>query len=233
MTFQVGMRCAEGVVLCSDKKHSNLKGFRHGRIAPKIYVHASEGLAYCSSGDDLCNVFTELIRQENRVNALADQPWVDVKQALTDCVTKARKQEADFRAERDASRVRALTPQCFGGSTMLVFKGESISLWNVRTDAQVPWPVMVNEGTLDIGGDTASPASFFLSHYYHQTDGTIASFLPLAAHTVLMAKGEFVEGLEIGLFTRDRFGLLGETELAPLIERSESLDEAILKALRG
>ena len=233
MTFQIGMRCPEGVVLCSDKKHSNLMGFRHGRIAPKIYVHENEGLAYCSAGDDLCNVFTEAVRKENTANPLADRPWMDVKQVLADCVGQAKKQESDFRIERAEGRMRTSTPQCFGGNTMLVFRGESISLWVVRTDAQVPWPVMVDEGALNIGGDTSSPASFFLSHYYPQIEGTIAAFLPLAAHTVLMAKGEFVGGLEIGVFTRDRFDLLSEAELAPLVERSGSLTESILKAIRG
>lgn len=233
MTFQVGMRCAEGAVLCSDKKHCNLMGFRHGRIAPKIYVHESEGLAHCSSGDDLCNVFTEIVRQENRTKPLADRPWMEVKQVLAECVKQAKQQEAHFRMERAESRMRASTPQCFGGNTMLVFRGESICLWMVHTDEQVPWPILVDEGRLEIGGDASNSASFFLSHYYPQIDATVAAFLPLAAHTVLMAKGEFVEGLEIGVFTRERFGLLSEAELAPLIKGSDHLDDSILKAIKA
>ena len=67
MTFQVGMICPEGVVLASDRKHTNPIGFRHGRLSPKIDFHESENLAYCSAGDEFCNGFTKVVRESNRL----------------------------------------------------------------------------------------------------------------------------------------------------------------------
>jgi hypothetical protein len=224
MTFQVGMFCSEGVVLASDRKHTNMGGFRHSRIAPKIYVHDSEGLAYCSAGDDLCNVFTEIVRTENRKTCFAGREWLEAKQALIDCVLQARQAEDRFRNERKLTWAKDRTPQCIGGNTLLVFRDDkSFALWTVNTQAQSPWPELVEMNRLEVAGDANNPSIFFLAHYFPKIEPTVQAFLPLAVHSILMAKGEFVEDVEVGVFTRERFGILSEQELAPLIKRSDSL----------
>jgi hypothetical protein len=64
MTFQICMATAEGVMLASDRKLTNLNEVRFGRLIPKIEVYEKENFAHCSAGDDFCEIFTETIREE-------------------------------------------------------------------------------------------------------------------------------------------------------------------------
>jgi hypothetical protein len=47
-----------------------------------------------------------------------------------------------------------------------------------------------------------------------------------------MAKSDNVEGIQIGIFTKNRFGILTVDEMKPYIELSEGIDSEILKRLK-
>lgn len=233
MTFQVGMVSANGVLLASDCKLTNLLGYRHGRLTPKIEVYESENFAHCSAGDAFCDTFTNVVREElaKGTTNFATDPFSEVKRALVSCVNIARTKEADFRQKRSEISGRQ-SQACVGGNTLLVFRnGSTVALWTVETLAQYPNPMQVGVGDRAVAGDTNSPAVFFLERYFHQVPNTMKSLIPLVAHTVLMAKGDFVEGLQVGIFTSDNFRTLTNEELKPYFALSEELDSGILKRL--
>jgi hypothetical protein len=58
------------------------------------------------------------------------------------------------------------------------------------------------------------------------------ALVPLAVHAVLMAKCDFVEGIQVGLFTREKFAVLTDEELKPHIELSKEIDTDIVGKLR-
>jgi len=234
MTIQIGMLCAEGVLLVSDRKMTNLVGFRHGRLAPKIEVYENENIAHCSSGDGFCDTFTNVVRKEASKGAtFAEGSFLEVKQALIECVHKARASEKEFRQTRSEMLGRKPLPECVGGNTLLVFRGDGVvTLWTVDTTPQYPNPVPIRIGERAVAGDTNSPAVFFLERYFHKVPSTIAGLIPLAVHTVLMAESVFVEGLEVGVFTQDIFRTLTDEELKPAIESSKKIDSYISKVIR-
>src|ERR1039458_1372259 len=113
---------------------------------------------------------------------------------------------------------------------MLVFRGSrGVSLWTVDTQAQIPSPLPVDIGSGPVVAGDNSPAIFFLEHYFHQVPNTLESLTPLVAHAVLMAKGEYVEGLQIGICTKKTFRTLTEDELKSYVELSGNIDSGILE----
>lgn len=231
MTFQIGFSAPEGVLLASDCKNQNLVGYRWGMIAPKIKVHENENLAYCSAGDDFCNAFTETIREEIRKNALRFVEG-EVEDAITQCVYTAREKHSAFCREHTLLAPRRVVPTCIGGTTMLVFRrNEAVTLWTVETSLATPTITPVSIGWVP-AGDLNNSAVYFPYWYFDKLPNTLASLIPLAAHTVLMAKSSNVEGLQIGVFTQNRFGLLTDEELKPYITLSGEIDSEILRRLQ-
>jgi len=115
---------------------------------------------------------------------------------------------------------------------MLVFRGEgSVTLWTVDTSKVVPIVMPVPMGASAWGGDTNNPSIFFPHWYFNKIPNSLASMVPLAVHTVLMAKSDNVEGIQVGVFTKNRFGMLTSEELKPYIELSERIESDILKSL--
>jgi len=231
MTFQIGFSTPEGVLLASDLKNVNLGGFRWGISAPKIKVHESENLAYCSAGDDFCNVFTETIREEIRKDALRFVQG-EVEDAIMQCVYAAREKESVFCGKHTPQSPRRVVPTCIGGTTMLVFRRNgTVTLWTVETSRVVPtiMPVSIDWA---LAGDSGNPAAYFPHRYFDKLPKTPASLIPLAVHTISMAKNDNVEGVQIGVFSKDRFGLLTDQELKPYIALSDEIDSDILKRLQ-
>jgi hypothetical protein len=225
MTFQVGMACADGVLLASDRKLTNIVGYRHGRLTPKIEVYENENIAHCSAGDGFCDTFTNIVREharDGKVN-FAEGSFLHVKEALGECVLQARTKEKGFRDSASAGRNHPL-PECVGGRTLLVFRGRGVvSLWSVDTNAPYPNPLPVGIGD-KVLSDGQSAAVFFLEHYFYKVPNTLNALIPLAVHTVLMAKNDFIDGLQVGLFTPDTFRTLTEEELKPFVDLSNGLD---------
>jgi hypothetical protein len=229
MTFQVGAARSDGIILGSDRKLTNISGYRHGRMSPKIEVYESDGFAHCSAGDGFCESFTNVVHAEIKAGRdftdLTKNTLLDVRQALVDAVIAARSKEKEYRAELQRGQAVTQLPVLMGGTTMLVFRGKGdMMLWRVDTLSATPNAAWVDIGEITIAGDTNSPAVFFPEHYFHKLPNTVTASIPLVAHTVLMAKGDFVDGLAIGVFTPKIFKVLSESELKPFIEFSKQLD---------
>jgi hypothetical protein len=115
---------------------------------------------------------------------------------------------------------------------MLVFRGHSgVTLWTVDTLALRPQIIQVDCDRWVPHGDTISPAIFFPHTYFRQIPMNPKALIPLAVHAVRMAKSDYVDGVQVGIFTQDKFELLNDDELKPHIELSEQLDSEILKRL--
>src|ERR1017187_498055 len=153
--------------------------------------------------------------------------------SLQNCLKQARIEEAEYVKKANSVRFRTPTVECIGGTTMLVFRGKkSVSLWKIETMRPYPIPMLVEPNNCVMSGDTNSPAVFFAQHYFPKVSLDLNAMMRLAAHTVLMAKSANVEGLEIGVFTQDRFELLSDQELKPYITLSDEIDSEILKQLQ-
>lgn len=235
MTFQLGIVVDGGVLLASDRVLANVNGPRLTFQAPKIIVHEKLGFAHCSAGDDFCGTLTKLVRNELEAGAadFADGEPEAVMTSLENCVRKARIEEAEYVKKTNRSRFRTQAVECVGGTTMLVFRGgKKVSLWKIETMRPYPEPTRIEPNSCVTSGDTNSPAVFFADHYFPKVSPDLNAMKRLAAHTVLMAKSKNVEGLQIGVFTQDRFGLLTDDELKPLITLSDEIDSEILRRLQ-
>jgi hypothetical protein len=234
MTFQLGIVTDDGVMLASDRLITNLSGVRHSFQAPKITVHKDQGFAHCSSGDEFFETFTAIIRQEidkKTVDFVEGDP-MEVCRVLTECVNQARREETENARKQNAFPGRSTAQECIGGNTMLIFRGErGVALWKVETLRPYPSVTQILPGNCIIGGDPNSRAVFFVDWYFPRVPYTLEAMIPLAVHTVLMAKDRYIDGLEIGLFSLNTFGTLKESELKPYIELSERIDSEILKRL--
>ncbi len=234
MTFQIGMVSPEGVLLASDRKITNLMGYRFGRQTPKIEVYETENIAHCSSGDGFCETFTTVVRDQAKAGKqFSGTSFIEVRQALIECVYIAREKEQQYRQSLAQQAVAvSLPPICTGGSTMLVFRKDGlVTLWTVDTLAASPTASPVDAADKAIAGDTNSPAVFLLEKYFDRVPNNLVAMIPLAVHAVLMAKSDFVEGLAVGLFTRKTFRILTTKELKPFVRRSKQLDSEVLKLL--
>jgi hypothetical protein len=230
MTFQIGMVAENGILLASDLKKTNTTGFPHGWQTPKITADEKRNFAHCSAGDELCNTFTTLVRDEiDKGINFGDESYYSVQEALSRCVKKAYIMQK--RNINETSVGRTPTPKCSGGITLIVFRGkDNIALWMVDTRGAVP-----NVEQLCIGSSRATgvnnSAIFFLDRYFREIPNDLDALIPLAVHTVLMAEGDTVGGLEIGLFSRNRFGVLDGEELRPYRKLSKEIDIEILNRL--
>jgi 20S proteasome alpha/beta subunit len=231
MTYQVGLVTTEGVLLASDRQYSDPFLMANRPRSPKIHVHERENLAYCSAGDMLCEEFVKRIRKHNKEQMLADREIEDVRDVLALCAEEAKSEAARFR------EAHPYMPQLFGGNTFIVYRSaESIRLWTIKTQDQTPNPSIIDIDSDPIAAGANSPAAFFTNRYFERLPKKMAILLPLVAHTVLMAESESVKGIQIGIFTRDKFRIMDAKELKPLIRLSRKLskemDSLVLSALR-
>jgi hypothetical protein len=234
MTFQLGIVTDKGVILASDCLLMNMSGARLSYQSPKITVYKEYGFAYCSSGDAFCETFAEKIRQEivKKTIDFADGEPMEVSTSLAECVDRAHEEETGFAKQYNAFPGRRPMAECMGGSTMLVFRGkERVALWRVNTLRPYPSAEPIIPGSCIVGGDGGNPAVFFPSRYFRNVPNTLRALLPLAVHAVLMAKSDYVDGLQVGVFSLDTFRCLDENEIKPYIEQSQALDLEILRRL--
>jgi hypothetical protein len=241
MTFQIGIVTTEGVLLASDRKMVGGKVFRHSIQAPKIMVYEHLGFAHCSAGDDFCDTFTGEIAKamEKTPTQFTNCDSLKVHRALSECLERARDKETEWRNKQGGLSGRISLPECVGGTTMLVFREEQrVTLWTVETNRPYPSPVLVDVDDemvpkqSVIAGDPTSNAVFWLKYYFNKLPNNLDALIPIAAHAVLMAKNENIEGLQIGKFTGGFFGTLTEDELNPYRDLSEKIDSEILGRLR-
>lgn len=236
MTFQLGIATGAGVLLASDRLMVNINGPRLAFQAPKIIVYEELGFAHCSAGDSFCETLTKTVRNELEAGTtdFAEGDMVTVMTSLENCLRKARIAEEEHAKKVNSARFKAqVAVECVGGTTMLVFRGKtSVSLWKVETIRPYPIPTPVEPYNCVMSGDTNNPSVFFAKHYFSQILD-LGALMRLAAHTVLMAKTENVEGLQMGVFTQNRFGLLTDEELKPLLAISDEIDSDILKRLQS
>jgi len=231
MTFQIGIRCSDGVILASDRKMTRIVGIRTGHKSPKIEVFEDEGIAFCSAGDDFCDVFSSTVREEMRQSGFAGKTFIALKQSLMQCVGKAREKERENR-KKEIERTGREQSTSVGGNTLIVFRDENaIQLWTVDTLREFPNPQPLDVNSRVICGDSGSAAVFFPNRYFDAIVPSVEALIPLAVHTVLMAKSEFVDGLEVGIFTQSRFGVLGEKELQRAVDTSGKIDSCVADAL--
>jgi len=236
MTFQVGVSMNEGALLASDRLMVNTNGPRVAFQAPKIIVYEELGFAHCSAGDDFCSTLTKMVRDEleSKSTDFADGEMMDVRTALENLVKRARLEEAGYAEKVNAFRFRTPVVECAGGTTMLVFRGKrAVSLWKIDTLRPYPSPILIGPVQCVMSGDTNGAGVFFGRHYFRSKSFNLNAMIRLAAHTVLMAKGDNVEGLEIGVFTKNRFGLLSDEDLNTLIALSKEIDSDILRRLQA
>jgi hypothetical protein len=96
-----------------------------------------------------------------------------------------------------------------------------------------PTAAPVDVGDRAIAGDTNSSAVFFLECYFDKIPKQLTNLLPLVVHAVLMAEGDTVRGVQVGIFTRNQFRALTAKEMKPLIRASTGLDSLILRTLKS
>jgi 20S proteasome alpha/beta subunit len=231
MTFQIGIARPTGVILASDLKHTSLYGIDHSSLSSKIRILESGKVAYCHAGDiDYSNILATDVKKAISKSTLdfasgivRDQ--IAIRDVLIDCAAKAKRKHAQSRKQDGADKI-------FYGHTLFVFCNQQQScLWSVESSTRVPdASLIVSEYVTS--GNTKSPAVFFPEHYINDMQSR-ESLISLAVHTVLMAEGDYVEGVEVGIFSPDRFELLSKPELDTYIEKSKQLDTAILKTLTG
>jgi len=228
MSYVVAVKCTDGVIIASDQKMTNMVGMRCGYKTHKIDWYESENLAFCSVGDDLCIIFVQVVRDKLRNQQFSEKSFMELKQSLIDCVCETRRRYAEYRTLNSIGPdIRELC----GGNTFVVLRDErSVQLWSVDTSKAFQYP---NPQPIDSclpQGDAMNPAQFFLAHYCERP-GTTESMIPLAVHTVLMAKNEFIDGIDVGVFTQSTFRTLTPEELSESIEISKSIDSYTAKAL--
>ena len=231
MTYQIGLLVAEGALLVSDRQFSDPVLLGRRPCSPKIRVHEKENLAHCSAGDMLCEEFVKHVRKANRTLGFADRSVEDVRDVFIECTEKANMEKSRFRTEHPRA------PCLSGGHTFVVYRGSRQSfLWSIKTHELNPNPTIVDTDSEALSAGASTTATFFMERYFHRVPKKMESLIPLAVHTVLMAEGEGVKGVQVGLFSRDFFGVLSDTQIKPLIRASKQLckdvDAVVLKQLR-
>jgi hypothetical protein len=231
MTFQIGMVASDGILLASDRKKTNILGYRQGWLVPKIEVYENLGFAHCSAGDDFCNTFTSIVLAEvKKGTRFANGEYSEIKDALVGCVDKARTKDASRAEEISVGRTAA--PKCIGGISLFVFREDRVlALWRVDTRGPVADVSKVDESS-NVTAGAPNPAVFVLERYFHQVPKKLSALISLAVHTIRMAESEVVGGLQIGIFTKDVFRTLTAKELKPFDKLSKEIDSANRKRLR-
>jgi hypothetical protein len=233
MTFQIGMVATDGVLLASDRKVTNISGFRYGWQTPKIKVYEDLGFAHQSAGDALCNTFTYELRKEIKKGKIqfAGGKFREVEPVLAECVEIAHGKEATNRVQNSVGREPM--PKCIGGATMVVFWGNgTVALWVVSTQEASPGIEFIDAGSGRVSGHP-NLAGFFHDHYFPKLPNKVDALLPLAVHSVRMAECDVVGGLQVATFTKDGPKVFTAQELRRYDKLSRELNGEILKRLKG
>jgi hypothetical protein len=233
LTFQVGMKAKDGVVIASDTRITRVEGVRTHFNSTKFDVFNAENLAFCSSGDNFCMAFQKVVREQMNKLGFAGKGIGHMKQELTNCILTARQDETNYRESRKDTLER-IPRESQGGNTLIVLREpKEIQLWSVDTTRgeQCPNPLPIIDGCIPVG-DVANSAVFFLTRYFGKLNSTVSDMIPLAVHTVLMAGCEFVDGLEVGVFSQKEFRVLTSDELKEAVEASQTIDGYVLNSFR-
>jgi hypothetical protein len=229
MTFQVGFFTSDGILLASDLKKTPLSGYGTPYLGPKIEIHKSGNFAHCSAGDlSFTPVVIDEIEKEisKGTRFIIPNDIIATHEILKKCVNNA--------LQRDISHRKALGVQeTKGGYTILVFRENSVlSLWTINTTELIPNIQTGYEGQRILGGSGQNEAVFFPNHYVNSVAGDIKKFIPIAVHTVLMAKNDMVDGVQVGIFKPyGKFRIMTEARLKPYKNLSAAIDSDIRRRL--
>jgi hypothetical protein len=179
----------------------------------------------------LSEEFIKHVRKANRILGFTGRPIDEVRDVFIECTEKSKTAEAAFRVDQP------LAPRLFGGHTFLVYRGSSRSfLWTVETNALNPNPRLLDIDSESLSAGANDTATFFMDRYFHRVPKKMEALIPLAVHTALMAESEYVKGIQVGIFTRNEFRILTNSEIKPHIRASKRLakdvDALVLKELR-
>ena len=229
MTFQIAFTAPNGILIGSDRKKTSIYGFHHSQIVNKIEVNEKATFAYCSAGDSgFGDLFASIVEEEFSKGTV-DFTGIDLiktQRTLLQCLKTARDRESGFIHTRGLGA-------SFGGNTMLVFRQNNrVALWTVDTFSQIPTASLVIEGDNIKAGDANSPSVFFPHWYFDKVPNTVEALIPIAVHTVLMAEADYIEGIQIGVFTPTVFRVLTDEELKPYIKLSKEIDVGIIDLFR-
>jgi len=221
VTFQIGIRAGDGVILASDTRVVQQGKIRTSSDASKYFTGAN--IACCSSGTEYAeDVADYCVRNFNPLIAIDEQI------------------ERACRTMFDAMRSRGGDPGLFYGGVLTAHcDGKDTRLWTTSL-RQLPdgkTKSTTEVSTYEYIGDNANSAVFIAEKYIRPA---ILRRLPMrdlalvAAHTVLMA-GEInpstVGGLEIFLCDSSGFNRLPENEITELSRQSAELDAEISRQL--
>ena len=228
VTFQIGMVGSDGVLLASDRLHTQFSPYRNRFLSDKISVHEDIGLAYCCTGDDL----TTIVMQHVLGSVRADRKW-PIELHLSTGVDRALEGLAS------RSKQGVLERPLRRGSVLAVYRASrAVQLWkfdiDVELSKQLPAYLIENHCCI---GDDVNAASFFVERYFDNNHKVpLAHLAQLAAHTVLMAGATNptgVDGLDIVLCTQEGFTPIDEKELSCLKQQSAELNSHISAVLLG
>jgi 20S proteasome alpha/beta subunit len=221
VTFQIGIRAGDGVILASDTRVIQQGKIRTSSDSSKYF--SGSHIACCSSGTENAeDVADYCVRNFNPLIAIDEQI------------------ERACRVMFDAMRSRGGDPGRFYGGVLTAHcDGKETRLWTTSLrqlpDGKTKSPVEVS--TYEYIGDNANSAVFIAEKYIRPAilrRSSKRDMVFIAAHTVLMA-GEInpstVGGLEIFLCDSSGFNRLSEDEITELSRRSAELDAEISRRL--
>ena len=169
MTLQVGLMCADGWVLASDRKYQDSGSPRLASLTTKVF-QMDDKLAVAVTGDDCALIATDLI-EENIANASDDmrqlQKWL--------------RQMGDqaFQLE-NANRSGQLNPTTSARGLFVFKASENHYFWRLKIGSHSAIANIIDH---DVQGDPANGVKFFVDRYHSQSL-TVAQAIPLAIHVI-------------------------------------------------
>jgi hypothetical protein len=151
MTFVVGLRCSDGIVLCADQLESNGVTKRHRCKTAAMTMNAEWGVCWASSGyGDVSDKFTDKFK--NSLTRLREYKLEDIEQAAEAALTLAHQDSPNYVLQ---IMVGVWCAPIVSGSTLQVAK---TILYRGRSDLQC----LAVESDYGICGADVTLAEFIL-----------------------------------------------------------------------
>lgn len=228
MTFQIGLRGSDGILLASDTRitfrhicewHEECqRGLRWLSRESKIQISEKHNLALAMAGPNFSSLVAARILET--LDATTELPkdfagWIS---GITEGVYKEHFEDSHF-TDQDRPTVTIIAPDQ-AQDKMLRVEVDSKSI------------VSKLRGKI-IAGDAANPAIFFVERYYDDKKlRPVSELLFMAAHAILMGSklNTWVDGLEFAICKpHSRPELI--TDIDSLVEASTALDETLAKEI--
>jgi hypothetical protein len=213
VTYQVGFRARDGMVIASDQRELLEPGAgdegsgSKTNMVRKIQIDPTGRFAWCYAGGEISPYAASNVRHELALRATISD--AEIKQLLEDCGNRS------WQFARGPST-----------ATLLLFDGEMKKVWRAKIS---PMTLVEHlEGGFYFAGIAYSNASFFPRHYYSQ-DMSLSELSTLAAYTVKMAHVMdplCVAGLDIASYS-DSIGKFEFLDGDAYAEKVDFLDKEI------